>query len=109
MQHPLLLLVAVFLGGLFHFLQHLPIQFVAPLNALQIGEDFPLPICVVGQFLFNPAVKGSLISPIGFSQLFTLIPNSSKIRHRESFISGDWSFPFEFQGAGIYLSLWGGR
>ena len=63
MQHPLLFLVAVFLGGLFHFLQHLPIQFVAPLNALQIGEGFhflvlQLGVCVVSQFLFNPAVKG---------------------------------------------------
>ena len=78
MQHPLLLLVAVFLGGLFHFLQHLPIQFVAPLNALQIGEDFhflilQLGICVVGQFFFNPAIKGFLIGPIGF-QLFTFVP-----------------------------------
>ena len=109
MQHPLLLLVAVFLGGLFHFLQHLPIQFVAPLNALQIGEDFhflvlQLGICVVGQFLFNPAVKGFLISPIGF-QLFTLIPELFQNQAQGIIHLGGVVISFEFQGAGPFFAV----
>lgn len=109
MQHPLLLLVAVFLGGLFHFLQHLPIQFVAPLNALQIGEDFhflvlQLGICVVGQFLFNPAVKGFLISPIGF-QLFTLIPELFQNQAQGIIHLCGAVISLEFQGAGPFFAV----
>jgi len=62
MQHPLLLLVAVFLGGLFHFLQHLPIQFVAPLNALPyVMEPATKAIVSASAMLAN----GSAVADIG--------------------------------------------
>ena len=109
MQHPLSFLVAVFLGGFFHFLQHLPIQFVAPLNALQIGEDFhflvlQLGICVVGQFLFNPAVKGFRIGPIGL-QFFTFVPELFQNQAQGIIHLCGVVISLEFQGAGPFFAV----
>mgnify|MGYP001244415952 CR=1 FL=1 len=74
----LLFLAAGFFGGLFHFFQHLAVEFVAALDAFHRRENLYFPvsqfsICVVGQFLFNPEIESRLICPVGL-QLLSFIP-----------------------------------
>ena len=51
-------------------------------------------------FLFNPAVKAIPDRSNRF-QFSRSSRNSSKIRHRESFISAEWSFPLNFRSRTI--------